>query len=88
MPKKVICTLSEKEFEVIEDLFEKKVALENLTKIIDAENTALYDKLVSDYGKVTRKYNDWWGNLQQQFQWNGKTWWLNFDTHEVLEKDA
>ena len=57
MKAKEVYKLNDDEFKEIEDLFEKKIALENLTKIIDADNQKLYDKLIKDYGKTIHQFD-------------------------------
>ena len=49
---KVCYNLNEEELEEIENLYEKKVALENLSRCIDPDNEKMYQKLVNDYTSV------------------------------------
>ncbi|WP_374041660.1 CXXX repeat peptide modification system protein [Tissierella carlieri] len=61
--------LNGEEFKEIEDLFEKKIALKNLTKIVDADNQKLYDKLIKYYGKTVHQFNFWWDNMVKKYNW-------------------
>lgn len=57
---KVCYNLNEEELEEIENLYEKKVALENLSRCIDPDNEKMYQKLVNDYTSTIKKFNNWW----------------------------
>lgn len=81
---KEVWQLNDDEFKEIEDLFEKKIALENLTKIIDADNQKLYDKLIKDYGKTIHQFDLWWDNMAKKYRWEGKNWWLDFETKKIM----
>lgn len=81
---KEVWKLNNQEFQEIEDLFEKKIALENLTKIIDGDNQKLYDKLIKDYGKTVRQFDSWWDNMAKKYDWEGSGWWLDFETKKIM----
>ncbi len=58
-----IYKLTDEEASTIRDIFEKKLALENLAKIISpSENNEMYERLISDYGATMREFNDWWSS--------------------------
>lgn len=80
----VVGTLNNEEREEIEDLYEKKIALENLIKIIDVSNETLYSKLIKDYGNTVKLFQNWWVVTSCKHNWEGKTWTINFDNNEVL----
>ncbi len=84
MNVKEIWKLNDEEFKEIEDLFEKKIALENLTKIVDADNEKLYDKLIKDYGNTVHRFNSWWNIMGKKYNWEGKNWWLDFETKKIM----
>lgn len=87
MREKVVWKLSDKDFEDIQDLFEKKLALENLTKIIDAKDTELYEKFIKDYGKTLHEFNNWWKRMVREYNWEGSNLWIKFETQEVISQD-
>ncbi len=87
MREKVVWKLSDKDFEDIQDLFEKKLALENLTKIIDVKDTELYEKFIKDYGKTLHEFNNWWKRMVQEHNWEGSNLWIKFETQEVISQD-
>lgn len=81
---KVIWTLSENDKNEIQELFEKKTALENLVKAIDPSNEIIYNKLVTDYSKITSLFQKWWSETSKKYNWvSGEHWSVNFDTNEV-----
>ena len=84
MGMKEVWQLNDDEFKEIEDLFEKKIALENLTKIIDADNQKLYDKLIKDYGKAVHQFDFWWEKMSKKYDWEEKNWWLDFETKKIM----
>jgi len=85
---RTVWTLSDADRKEIQDLYEKKLALENLTKIIDADNQKLYDKLVSDYGNTIRLFQEWWQTTSQKYEWEGQNWSIDFNKSEVILNDA
>lgn len=70
----------------IQMLFERKNGLDELAKILTADNAELYEKLVKDMGETGTKFQDWWNRMGEKYQWesveNGN-WEINFDTCEV-----
>ena len=85
MDKKIIWDLSEEEFKEIEDLFERKLALENLRKIIDYDDEKIYDKFIKDYGKAIRLFEQWWSTMSKKHNWQGENWYVDFETKQVKE---
>ncbi|CAK7010969.1 CXXX repeat peptide modification system protein [Tissierella sp.] len=84
MNTKEVWQLNDDEFKEIEDLFEKKIALENLIKIVDADSQKLYDKLINDYGKTVHHFDSWWNEMSKKYDWEGKNWWLDFKTKKIM----
>lgn len=85
--EKYVWKLSEEEVSEIRKLFEKKVALENLVKIIDPENQKLYAKVTEDYTTLLSQYQGWWGTMSQKYNWERSEkggWTVNFETCEVF----
>ena len=87
MSEKVVGELSNEEFREIEDLFERKLALENITKIIDVEDNKLYEKLIKDYGETVRKFKNWWNVMSKKYNWEGTNWRVDFETKQILTND-
>jgi CXXX repeat modification system protein len=88
MSTKEIWQLNDEEFKEIEDLFEKKLALENLSKIIDADNQKLYDKLITDYGKTVHQFNSWWDIMSKKYNRESQNWWLDFKSKKIMANVA
>lgn len=83
---KVICRLTDEEKNEIEAIFERKVALENLTKLPDVvSNAALYEKLIADYGKTTIRFQKWWQTATEKYQLQGKEVRVDFENAQLLE---
>lgn len=82
---KKIGQVTVEEKEEILSLFERKNGLSELAKIIK-DNDALYEKMVTDMGETSTKFQNWWNRMESKYQWesteNGH-WEINFDTNEI-----
>jgi len=71
----------------IQTLFERRNGLNELAKILTADNGELYEKLVKDLGETGTKFQQWWNRMAENYQWesdeNGN-WEINFDTCEIF----
>ena len=84
--KKVVGQVTVEEKNEIQALFERRNGLNELAKILTAENTELYEKLIKDMGETGTKFQSWWDRMGAKYQWeateNG-TWEINFETCEI-----
>ena len=84
--KKVVGQVTVEEKNEIQTLFERRNGLNELAKIVTADNTELYEKLVKDMGETSSKFQSWWDAMAQKYQWesaeNGN-WEINFETCEI-----
>lgn len=84
--KKVVGHVTVEEKNEIQTLFERRNGLNELAKIVTADNTELYEKLVKDMGETGTKFQKWWDTMAQKYQWesaeNGN-WEINFETCEI-----
>ena len=84
--KRVVGQVTTEEKNEIQTLFERRNGLNELAKIVTADNTELYEKLVKDMGETGTKFQNWWDGMSQKYQWesaeNGN-WEINFDTCEI-----
>ena len=84
--KKVVGQVTVEETNEIQTLFERRNGLNELAKIVTADNTELYEKLVKDMGETSSKFQSWWDTMAQKYQWesaeNGN-WEINFETCEI-----
>lgn len=87
MTKKLVGQVTVEEKEEIQTLFERKNGLNELAKILTADNGELYEKLVKDMGETGTKFQGWWDRMSQKYNWesaeNGH-WEINFDTCEIF----
>lgn len=70
----------------IQALFERKNGLTELAKIVDANNTELYERLVKDMGETGTKFQQWWDAKAKQYGWESHpkgNWEINFQTCEI-----
>lgn len=85
--KKLVGQVTPEEKNEIQTLFERRNGLNELAKILTADNTDLYEKLVKDLGETGSKSQNWWDTMAQKYKWesaeNGN-WEINFDTCEIF----
>lgn len=85
--KKQIGKVTPEEKNEILTLFERRNGLNELAKILTADNAELYERLVKDMGETGSKFQDWWNRMAEKYQWEsveGGNWEINFDTCEIL----
>ena len=84
--KKVVGQVSELEKREIQILFERRNGLNELAKILTADNTELYERLIKDLGETSIKFQKWWNQMSEKCQWesiDGGNWEIDFDTCEI-----
>lgn len=89
--RKCVGEVTIEEKDEIQKLFERLNGLKELAKILTADNSELYEKLVADLGETTTKFQGWWNNMADKYQWESTDdghWEINFETCEIfLEED-
>lgn len=86
MVKKLIGKVTEEEKDEIQSLFERKNGLNELAKILTADNNELYEKLVKDIGETKTNFQNWWNRMATKYKWeavDGCNWEINFETCEI-----
>lgn len=85
--KKLVGQVTPEEKNEIQTLFERRNGLNELAKILTADNADLYEKLVKDLGETGSKFQNWWDTMAQKYKWesaeNGN-WEINFETCEIF----
>lgn len=80
--KKTVGRVTEAERDEIQSLFERRNGLNELAKILTADNTELYEHLVLDLGVTSNRFQNWWASTSAKYNWesaeNGN-WEINFD---------
>ncbi|MBQ7869764.1 MAG: CXXX repeat peptide modification system protein [Prevotella sp.] len=87
MEKKIVGQVTAEEKNEILTLFERRNGLNELAKILTADNGELYEKLVKDMGETGTKFQNWWDRMGAKYQWEsveGGNWEINFDTCEIF----
>ena len=85
--RKIVGQVTREEKDEILGLFERRNGLNELAKIVTADNTDLYEKLVKDLGETGTKFQQWWDSMADKYQWEseeGGNWEINFETCEIL----
>ena len=87
MTKKLVGLVTPEEKNEILTLFERRNGLNELAKILSADNAELYEKLVKDIGETDTKFQQWWDIMAEKYQWESAedgNWEINFDTCEIF----
>lgn len=87
MNKKVVGSVTEEEKNAIQRLFERRNGLNELAKILSADNVELYERLVKDLGETSTKFQQWWDDMSAKYQWESAVdgnWEINFQTNEIV----
>ncbi len=70
----------------IQRIFERKNGLSELAKVLTSDNSELYEKIVKDMGETEVRFQQWWKDMSQKYQWestpNGH-WEINFNNGEI-----
>ena len=80
MVKKLVGSVTPEERNEIQALFERRNGLNELAKIVTADNAELYEKLVTD------KFQAWWDRMSDKYKWESAddgNWEINFDTCDI-----
>ena len=85
--KKLVGQVTTEEKNEIQTLFERRNGLNELAKIVTADNQDLYEKLVKDMGETGTKFQQWWERMAKKYQWESSidgNWEINFETCEIF----
>lgn len=85
--KRQVGQVTEEEKKEIQTLFERRNGLNELAKILTADNAELYEKLVRDLGETGTRFQSWWDRMGAQYGWEsaeGGSWEINFTTNEIF----
>lgn len=84
--RKIVGHVTLEERDEIQKLYERKNGLTELAKIVNADNSELYEKLVKDMGETGTKFQQWWDKMSKQYGWESHlkgNWEINFQTCEI-----
>ena len=85
--RKLVGQVTPEEKDEIQALFERRNGLNELAKIVSADNTELYEKLVKDLGETGTRFQSWWDRMATKYQWESiedGNWEINFDTCNIF----
>lgn len=86
MAKKNVGRVLPEERDEIQQIFERRNGLNELARIVTADNTELYEKLVKDLGETGTRFQQWWDRMAQKYQWEScddGNWEINFNTCDI-----
>ncbi len=86
MERKKVGQVTPEERDEIQALFERRNGLNELAQVLTADNTELYERLVTDMGKTSSLFQEWWNDMSEKYQWeaaeNG-SWEIDFDNCNI-----
>lgn len=84
--RKLVGHVTPEEKDEIQTIFERRNGLNELAKIITADNSELYERLVKDLGETSAKFQNWWDKMATKYGWemteDGR-WEIKFDKCEI-----
>ena len=84
--KKLVGSVTPEERDEIQRLFERRNGLNELAKILTADNSELYERMVKDMGETSTRFQQWWETMAQKYAWEGTengNWEIDFETCEI-----
>ena len=93
--RKEVGKVTPEERDEIKSLFERKNGITELTRSLinvpksELDNSYLYDKLISDMGKVSSLFQKWWDTKSAKYKWEsapGYRWEIDFDSCKIFIK--
>ncbi len=84
--KKEIGHVSIEERDEIQRLFERRNGLNELAKILTADNVELYERMITDLGETTSKFQNWWDSMANKYQWESVEdghWEIDFNECKI-----
>jgi len=84
--RKIVGEVTPEERTEIQTLFERKNGLNELSKILTADNGELYEKLIKDMGETNLKFQQWWNEKAKKYGWESHpkgNWEIDFQTNEI-----
>ena len=85
--RKLVGQVTPEERNEIQALFERRNGLNELAKVLTADNTELYEKLVRDLGETGSKFQAWWDAMASKYRWEsveGGNWEIDFNSCEIF----
>lgn len=83
---KKVGQVTPEERDTIRKLYERRNGLTELAKILTADNSDLYEKMVTDLGATISEFQAWWDNTSAKYRWEscqGGNWQINFETCDI-----
>lgn len=87
MIRKTVGAVLPEERDAIQLLFERRNGLNELAKIVTADNEALYEKLIKDLAETGGKFQNWWSQMSSKYNWESAPeghWEIDFNTCEII----
>jgi len=92
-PKQIVGRVTPSERDEIRLLFERKNGLTELFRSLsnlnesELRSTPLYERIVTDMGEVSVRFQKWWDTMSQKYSWEnipGHKWEIDFDSCDIF----
>lgn len=84
--RKEIGRVTEEERDELQRLFERRNGLNELAAVLTADNTELYERLVSDIGLTSMRFQQWWDTMSVRYRWESDErgrWEIDFQICKI-----
>lgn len=88
--KKIVGQITAEECQAIQALFNRRNALSDVSKVINASNDALYQRLIADIAENEKNFHEWWAATAEKYQWELTEtghWEIDFATYHIYLVD-
>lgn len=85
--KKEVGRVTEEERDEVQRLFERRNGLNELARILTPDNEELYERLVTDMGTTSGRFQEWWDRMSDKYRWEGSqegNWEIDFDSCRIF----
>lgn len=85
--RKEVGRVTEVERDEIQRLFERRNGLNELARILTPDNEELYERLVTDMGITSGRFQDWWNRMSDKYRWESSqngNWEIDFDSCRIF----
>lgn len=87
MSRILIGKVSKEERDEIKSIHMRRSALLDLSQILTAEKSELYEKLVKDLSETNVRFHEWWVSKVKEHNWERSEksrWQIDFNTCEIF----
>lgn len=84
--KKYVGDVTPLERDELYEVFRRRNGLNELARILTADNGELYERLVRDMGETSTRFQKWWDDMAAKYNWESApdgSWEIDFNACKV-----